>query len=157
MRRTASPSANPTKARRNSSPTSPKPGRRDTVGSRPALLPLSGLFLVLVLVVQLLVAPHLPHDILRFFTPQHRHATSPAARLHEPALYRTPSTCPKPSQKVEFAGTFNTDTERSMALAEQAKRVAAEFDFGPDAVNKAVKEFIREMGTLRTCCNAIGD
>jgi hypothetical protein len=34
-----------------------------------------------------------------------------------------------------------------MALAEQARRVAGEFDFGPDAVNKAVKEFIREMGT----------
>jgi hexokinase len=33
-----------------------------------------------------------------------------------------------------------------MALADQAKRVAAEFDFSDDAVSKAVKEFIREMG-----------
>ncbi|KAJ4356089.1 glucokinase [Didymosphaeria variabile] len=32
-----------------------------------------------------------------------------------------------------------------MALAEQAKRVADEFNFGSDAVNKAVHEFIREM------------
>jgi hexokinase len=32
-----------------------------------------------------------------------------------------------------------------MTLAEQAKRVAAEFDFDDNAVNKAVKEFIREM------------
>ncbi|KAF3008799.1 glucokinase [Curvularia kusanoi] len=32
-----------------------------------------------------------------------------------------------------------------MALAEQAKRVAAEFDFTDDGLNKAVKEFIREM------------
>jgi hexokinase len=36
-----------------------------------------------------------------------------------------------------------------MALAEQAKRVAAEFDFGDDAVNKAVEEFRREMGMWR--------
>ncbi|KAJ4335220.1 glucokinase [Didymella glomerata] len=32
-----------------------------------------------------------------------------------------------------------------MALADQAKRVAAEFEFSDDGVNKAVKEFIREM------------
>ncbi|KAF2263372.1 hypothetical protein CC78DRAFT_273459 [Lojkania enalia] len=32
-----------------------------------------------------------------------------------------------------------------MALAEQAKRVAAEFEFDADGVNKAVKEFMREM------------
>jgi hypothetical protein len=38
-----------------------------------------------------------------------------------------------------------------MALAEQAKRVAAEFDFPADNVRKAVKEFIREMGTFRGC------
>jgi hexokinase len=44
-------------------------------------------------------------------------------------------------------GTFNTQHKRSMSLADQAKRVAAEFDFDDNAVNKAVKEFIREMGT----------
>ena len=38
-----------------------------------------------------------------------------------------------------------------MVLAEQAKRVAAEFDYSPDAVNKAVLEFIREMGTFTHC------
>jgi hexokinase len=43
-----------------------------------------------------------------------------------------------------------------MALAEQAKRVAAEFDFGDDAVKKAVKEFIREMGMYRIRYCAIG-
>jgi hexokinase len=36
-----------------------------------------------------------------------------------------------------------------MTLADQAKRVAAEFNFGKDAVNKAVKEFIREMGRIK--------
>jgi hexokinase len=39
-----------------------------------------------------------------------------------------------------------------MALADQAKRVAAEFAFEKDAVNKAVKEFIREMGANRSIC-----
>jgi hexokinase len=33
-----------------------------------------------------------------------------------------------------------------MALLEKAKRVAAQFDFTPDDVRRAVKEFIREMG-----------
>ena len=42
-----------------------------------------------------------------------------------------------------------------MALAEQAKRVAAEFDFDSDHVNKAVKEFIREMGMFGRRCSAI--
>lgn len=107
----------------------------------------SGLVLVLVVVLQLL-APRLPLDIVRFFTTkQHWHVTSPAVSLRESPFFNDPAVCPKSSHKVEIAGTFNKDTERSMALAEQAKRVAAEFDFGPDAVNKAVHEFIREMGT----------
>jgi hexokinase len=32
-----------------------------------------------------------------------------------------------------------------MALAEEAKRIAAEFDYPTDEVRKGVKEFIREM------------
>ena len=32
-----------------------------------------------------------------------------------------------------------------MALAEAAKSIAAQFDYPPDAVNRGVKEFIREM------------
>jgi hexokinase len=43
-----------------------------------------------------------------------------------------------------------------MTLAEQAKRVAAEFDFDDNAVNKAVKEFIREMGMHEDTSWAIG-
>lgn len=35
---------------------------------------------------------------------------------------------------------------RKMSLLQDAKRVAAEFEYGTDAVNKGVKEFIREMG-----------
>ncbi|KAF2465965.1 uncharacterized protein BDR25DRAFT_294582 [Lindgomyces ingoldianus] len=100
---------------------------------------------LLVLTVQLLV-PRLPHEILQYFSPkQHWRVTSPSVPLHSPTLHKSPPTCPRPPQHVEFAGTFNTDTERSMALAEQAKRVAAEFEFGQEDVRKAVKEFIREM------------
>lgn len=32
-----------------------------------------------------------------------------------------------------------------MALAEEAKRIAAQFDYPPDEVRKGVKEFIRQM------------
>ena len=33
-----------------------------------------------------------------------------------------------------------------MGLAQEAARVAAEFEYSDDQVNKAVKEFIRQMG-----------
>jgi hypothetical protein len=36
-----------------------------------------------------------------------------------------------------------------MALASAAKRVAAEFEYTGDQIRKAVKEFLKEMGTLR--------
>lgn len=87
-------------------------------------------------------APHFPREFLRFFNDE-----SPDITLRNPVLFAAPPTCPKP-EKQSTSNTFYTDTERSMALADQAKRVAAEFDFGPDNVRKAVKEFIREMGTF---------
>lgn len=109
---------------------------------------------LLVLFVQLL-APHFPHTVLLFFTQdQHWRVSSPGITLRNPVLFQEESAfCPKPQQQVEFVGTFNTRPKRSMALAEQAKRVAAEFDFEQDAVNKAVKEFIREMGA----CNRMDE
>lgn len=120
--------------------------------------------MLLVLVLQLL-APHLPLDYLarRFVTrtyynthartaasPSLNFCASPSARLFDSV---TPSTCPRPKQQSEFGTSFSfRHTERrrnylNMGIAEHAKRVAAEFEFGPDAVRKAVKEFIREMGT----------
>ncbi|KAF1991556.1 hypothetical protein K402DRAFT_388953 [Aulographum hederae CBS 113979] len=42
-------------------------------------------------------------------------------------------------------GTFYTTTERSMALSDEAKKVADAFEFGDEAVRKAVTEFIRQM------------
>ncbi|KAF1966247.1 hypothetical protein BU23DRAFT_560411 [Bimuria novae-zelandiae CBS 107.79] len=107
---------------------------------------LSALVVVLVLVFQLL-APRLPRELLRFTANQD--AWDPAISFREHPLYKEPPVCPRPLHPVARTGTFNKrinrDTARSMALAEQAKRVADEFNFGPDAVNKAVNEFIREM------------
>jgi len=120
---------------------------RDTARAGFALSTHHVLSALVLLFSAVLLAPRLPHELLRFFSANdHRHATSPAASSRQPAFYKEPLVCPKPSIRTNSAITFNTDTERSMALAEQARRVAAEFDFGPDAVNKAVKEFIREMG-----------
>jgi hexokinase len=87
-------------------------------------------------------APHLPHAVVRIVSRNQ----APGVTLRNPIVLQEPQTCPKPEQQVEFVGTFNREHRRSMALAEQAKRVAAEFEFGDDAVKKAVKEFIREMG-----------
>ncbi len=36
-----------------------------------------------------------------------------------------------------------------MALLQEAKRVAADFEYSPDDVRKGVKEFIRQMGPYR--------
>lgn len=97
-----------------------------------------------------LLAPHFPdtlHEI--FYRTQHWRTSSPSVILRNRLVFQEQQICPKPKQHVEFKGTFNTRPERSMALADQAKQVAAEFDFKQDAVNKAVKEFIREMGR---CC-----
>ncbi|KAL6705532.1 glucokinase [Coniothyrium glycines] len=106
-------------------------------------------FTILGLVVLLLAlgirfsAPYIPHlhPLFRIFG----HDQAPGISLRNPIVLQEPPTCPKPVQKAQFVGTFNTRPERSMVLAEQAKRVAAEFDFDKDAVNKAVQEFIREM------------
>lgn len=93
-------------------------------------------------------APHLPQALLHFFTQdQHWRLSSPGITFRNPVIFGDDSAAGLESApQVEFSGTFNTRPERSMVLVEHAKRVAAEFEFGPDAVNKAVKEFIREMG-----------
>jgi hexokinase len=87
------------------------------------------------------------HEILKFFTGGHQGV---GISLRNPVVVfdKNQDVCPvpEPKQHAHIQGTFNKDTDRNMALADQAKRVAAEFDFGPDAVRSAVKEFIREMG-----------
>jgi hexokinase len=94
-----------------------------------------------------LLPPRFPHTLREIFDKtQHWRVSSPSVTLRNPLVFEELPICPKAVQHVEFQGTFHTQPERSMALADQAKRVAAEFDFEKDAVNKAVKEFVREMG-----------
>jgi hexokinase len=107
-------------------------------------------------VILAFLAPRFPHTVREIFDrTQHWRVSSPYTPPPNPIVFHQQPVCPKPKQHVEFRGTFNTRPERSMALADQAKRVAAEFDFGQDAVNKAVNEFIREMGMRRTACGAV--
>jgi hexokinase len=140
--------------------TRPAPGsnrRREPAPSRPAThtaITVSASVLVVVLLALLVqvFAPHFSHTVLNLITRDR----APGLTLRNPLVLHSPPTCPKPPPPLDSArgspgsshtlNTFNTAPERSMALAEQAKRVAAEFDYSPDAVNKAVQEFIREMG-----------
>lgn len=129
---------------------SPSPRRSDTRQLSPTPAVASLLVVLLALVVQLF-APQLPHAILTrvflFFDSSHDYAsTPPVISLRNPIVVHEQPVCVKPVLHTEFQGTFNTRPERSMALADRAKQVAAEFDFGKDAVNKAVEEFVREMG-----------
>ena len=45
-----------------------------------------------------------------------------------------------------FLEPLPTSRPHKMSLIEEARRVAAEFDYPAEAVNKGVKEFIRQMG-----------
>lgn len=152
-----SAAADPTAARSNKSP-GPRQGAVRANFSLSTHHVFSALVVLLLVLVLQFLAPRLPHELLRLTPPKDARdpilsAFSP--REHPLPLHREPPVCPRPSQPPASLGTFNKrinrDTARSMALAEQAKRVADEFSWGPDAVNKAVKEFIREMGTSRTC------
>lgn len=120
------------------------PGQRDPA---PFSLATHTLIIVAGLLLAFLFAPRFPVSVRELFNrTQHWRASSPSITLRNPLVFQDPAIYPNPEQRVEFKGTFNTKHERSMTLADQAKRVAAEFDFEKDAVNKAVKEFIREMG-----------
>jgi hexokinase len=136
--------------------------RRELAPSRPAThtaFSVSASVLVVVLLALLVqvFAPHFSHTVLNLITRDR----APGLTLRNPLILHSPPICPVPQAPLDSArgftgsphtlNTFNTAPERSMALAEQAKRVAAEFDYSPDAVNKAVHEFIREMGTLLLC------
>ena len=38
-----------------------------------------------------------------------------------------------------------------MSLMDEARQVAAEFEYSAEAVNKGVKEFMKEMGSFGKC------
>ena len=40
---------------------------------------------------------------------------------------------------------------QKMSLMDEARQVAAEFDYSAEAVNKGVKEFMKEMGSSKLC------
>lgn len=128
-----------------------RPSRRQPSLATHVVIALVGLLLAF------LLAPRFPLSVREFFNKtQHWRASSPSIALRNPLVFEESDTCPTSEQHLEFKGTFNTRPERSMALADRAKRVAAEFDFEKDAVNKAVKEFIREMGMRRGMCQPFG-
>lgn len=136
---TSSTTTNTTRTR--TTPTPTPTTRRPALATHTAV----GIVVVLLALVSHFFAPHLPHSILHYLA-QHHRASPASSPSNPPVLSHQPPVSTSPTQHVEFAGTFYTNPERSMALAQQAKRVAAEFDFTTDAVNKAVAEFIREMG-----------
>jgi len=144
-------SSSPRPVKATNAPNNPSPTRKSRQRD-PARFSLTTHTIVVVagLLLAFLFAPRFPLSVREFFNrTQHWRASTPSITLRNPLVFQEPDICPKPEQHVEFKGTFNTRPERSMALADQAKRVAAEFDFEKDAVNKAVKEFIREMGMRR--------
>lgn len=138
--------------------------RRLVAPQLPLPLPLShllpiGLLLLIALLVQFFVAQRSSGSSFasqRFpFSSDPTHAvTEPLAcpSSAAPTVIFTASrtdTCPTPAQEVEYkyGGFYNrrADSGRSMALADEARRVAAEFDLGAVELNKGVKEFLREM------------
>ena len=56
-------------------------------------------------------------------------------------------TCPNPRTSFKEQ-TFLDLQAPDMALREAAERIAAQFDFPPSDVNKAVKEFLNQLGKL---------
>ncbi|OCL05118.1 hypothetical protein AOQ84DRAFT_441649, partial [Glonium stellatum] len=98
---------------------------------------------ILLLLIQFLL-PRLPHNTFFGFS-RSRHVWPATASCPASPILSSPKVCPKVEQQLEFSHTFYTRTKPSMKLAEEAQRVAAEFDFPAEGVRKAVKEFIREM------------
>ena len=101
-------------------------------------------FPILVLLSALVVQFLFPR--LQIFNPR-----QPAQQVAPPASCPPPASnpflqdliCPHPP--LEQSGTLYNVAPRSMALAEQAKKVAAEFEYTSKDVNKATQAFIKQM------------
>lgn len=93
---------------------------------------------------------------IHFFFPQF-HLPSASVPLRSPPAASPPAYCPPhpanpfldplicPQSSIEQSGTLYNTAPRNMGLAQEASRVAQEFEYTSDDVNKGVKEFIREM------------
>jgi hexokinase len=64
-------------------------------------------------------------------------AYSPTVVLSQDAVCKSPPLFPFEGKQSRI---------HKMGLLEEAKKVAAEFEYPPEAVNAGVKEFLREMG-----------
>ena len=107
---------------------------------------LFSLAVVLLLLLVQFFLPRLLHNTFYNFSRTKHIWPATSSCPASPVLSSSPKTCPKAEQQLEFSHTFYTQTKPSMKLADEAKRVAAEFEFPAEGVRKAVKEFIREMG-----------
>ena len=83
--------------------------------------------------------------VIQFFRPSPNLSFLPLRQSSEveSVKSRTLHTCPK---SLPFLESFPISRLHKMTLLEEAKRVAAEFDYPAKEVNKGVKEFIRQMG-----------
>lgn len=90
-------------------------------------------FLVVVLIIQFIIPSHV--NLGTVF----RDSLRSGIRLESPAIcHNTPV----------FLEPLPTSRPYKMSLLEEARQVAAEFDYTAQDVNKGVKEFIRQMGRL---------
>ena len=62
-------------------------------------------------------------------------------------LFAPNPVCPPVTQK---SGTFTTSVKRNMKLQDAVQRVVKEFEYGPEDVQRGVKEFLKEMGMHRS-------
>jgi hypothetical protein len=114
----------------------------------------------LVLCVQLLVVPRFTASFLSKPSPDqpqnldnhhHHHHYPPSCRVNnKPNPFLQDLICPHmPAITRAYSATlYDKTTTRDMNLAQEASRVAAEFDYSDHQVNKAVKEFIRQMSAF---------
>lgn len=111
------------------------------------------LLLLLVLVLPQFFFPHLPFRLAILRSPQDKLVgLLPAAQVCSPPPpavnpFLDSLICPQP--QIEQPGTLYNDAPRTMGLAQEASRVAQEFEYSAQDVNKGVKEFIRQMS--RSC------
>ena len=90
-------------------------------------------FLVVVLVIQFIIPSHVHLGTV------FRDSLRSGVRVESPAICQN---------SPVFLEPLPTSRPHKMSLLEEARRVAAEFDYTKQDVNKGVKEFIRQMGGL---------
>src|SRR5579862_475348 len=131
----ADPTLSIANRRRYSSPV--KPSKRPPV---PSVQLLSFVLLAIVLVIQFIL-PQIRGGNEVFggdYTPTRSTSIySPTLVLPRDAICKSPLPFPVEGKQSRV---------RTMGLLEEAKKVAAEFEYPPEAVNAGVKEFLREMG-----------